>query len=235
MKVKILFDKDALNERFDTGWGVSFLVGEDILFDVGEKFEYIEKNAGLMNIDLKKITKVVISHDHWDHINGLWGLIKINPGIVVYVCSRLDETFKTRIKGSGVKLVEVKESCSLTDQVYSAGEALSNDKGKALFEQSLVINAGGRITLICGCCHPGILNLIQKMETKLQKNIDCVLGGLHLMDKDKRFIKYVVDQLPAKVKKIGPSHCTGYDAVTLIREIFQDNFIEIKAGRELDV
>ncbi|RKY40436.1 MAG: MBL fold hydrolase, partial [Candidatus Omnitrophota bacterium] len=76
-----------MNQSFEGGWGVSYLVDDDLLFDTGEKFSYIEKNSKLMGIDLMKITKVVISHQHWDHIQGLNGLLEMNKGITVYVCA----------------------------------------------------------------------------------------------------------------------------------------------------
>lgn len=37
MEIKVIFDKDAESKGFNIGWGVSFLVGEDLLFDTGEK------------------------------------------------------------------------------------------------------------------------------------------------------------------------------------------------------
>jgi len=36
MRVKILFDKDTQNKKLHTGWGVSFLVNDKVLFDTGE-------------------------------------------------------------------------------------------------------------------------------------------------------------------------------------------------------
>ena len=37
MQIKVLFDKDAVDKNLRTGWGVSFLIDDKILFDTGEK------------------------------------------------------------------------------------------------------------------------------------------------------------------------------------------------------
>ena len=44
MKIKILFDKDTKNKRLYTGWGVSFLIDEKILFDTGENGQWLMEN-----------------------------------------------------------------------------------------------------------------------------------------------------------------------------------------------
>ena len=44
MQIKILFDSVSLNNKFSTGWGVSFLIDEKILFDTGEKSAPLLKN-----------------------------------------------------------------------------------------------------------------------------------------------------------------------------------------------
>ena len=67
MKVKVLFDKVAGKKELITGWGVSFLIGDEVLFDTGENGEWLVKNIRELKVDIDKIKAVVISHDHWDH------------------------------------------------------------------------------------------------------------------------------------------------------------------------
>ena len=37
MQIKVLFDSVVLDNKFLTGWGVSYLIDDKILFDTGEK------------------------------------------------------------------------------------------------------------------------------------------------------------------------------------------------------
>ena len=233
MRLRVLFDKEVMSQDFEGGWGVSYLVDDDLLFDTGEKFSYIEKNSKLMGIDLMKITKVVISHQHWDHIQGLDGLLEMNKGITVYVCAHSNKNFKDRILKQKAKLVEVKEKINIKEGVYSSGECLISYKGEKIAEQSLIIERGKDLVLLCGCAHFGVLNIIEKVRRSFNKDIYCLIGGFHLMDKEKRFIEYVVRECRKAVKKIAPSHCTGFLGVSLFREVFKEDFLEIKVGKEI--
>ena len=67
MKVNIIFDKYTKEKSLRTGWGVSFLVDEKILFDTGENGSWLMANMESLNLEIDKIEAVVISHDHWDH------------------------------------------------------------------------------------------------------------------------------------------------------------------------
>src|SRR4030042_490292 len=76
MKIKLIAQGSNKWERFIRRWGVSFLIGEDVIFDTfGDPYVFL-RNIERMNIDLSKIKHIVISHDHWDHISGLWYIIR---------------------------------------------------------------------------------------------------------------------------------------------------------------
>ena len=48
-------------------------------------------------MDIEAIERVVISHNHWDHSGGLWGLLNINKNIEVFVCSDFAGEFKDKL------------------------------------------------------------------------------------------------------------------------------------------
>lgn len=55
------------------------------MFDLGQSGNFID-NAKSLNIDLKSLDYVIISHGHHDHSGGLERLIKeINPDIKLYL------------------------------------------------------------------------------------------------------------------------------------------------------
>jgi len=235
MKVKILFDKEALDQRFAAGWGVSYLVGEEVLFDAGEKFEHLEKNAHVMGARLDRIKHVVISHDHWDHTGGLWEILRLNPQAAVYVCVNADPEFRARVAAASPRLVDVKDRCRITGAIYSSGECRVSYKGKVVAEQSLVVERDQAVSILCGCCHPGLVNIIEKVRHTTSKSVDCVIGGMHMMEIDKRFIAYIAAEAIKNVKRIGPAHCSGQEAARIFQEVYGKNFIEVKAGMEIEI
>jgi 7,8-dihydropterin-6-yl-methyl-4-(beta-D-ribofuranosyl)aminobenzene 5'-phosphate synthase len=58
-------------------WGYAALVevdGRRILFDTGADTDTVLKNAQALGVELSNVEEVVISHNHWDHVNGLVSL-----------------------------------------------------------------------------------------------------------------------------------------------------------------
>lgn len=79
-KVDIQILSTNLANGATTGeWGLSALVRADdhcILFDAGRFPETVVKNAKALNVDLTCVTKIVLSHFHFDHTGGLELLIE---------------------------------------------------------------------------------------------------------------------------------------------------------------
>ena len=73
MKINILTENVA-GGKFLAEHGLSYLIeidNEQILFDAGHS-EVFLKNARNLGIDIhKNVQKVVLSHGHWDHGDGL--------------------------------------------------------------------------------------------------------------------------------------------------------------------
>lgn len=75
--------KDLYNEH-----GISMYIevdGKKILFDTGQSGKFID-NAAKLDVDLKDLDYVIISHGHYDHSGGFERLIReINPKIKLFV------------------------------------------------------------------------------------------------------------------------------------------------------
>jgi len=87
-KVTILYDAFGEAKGVTKDWGFSALVehdGKRILFDTGNNAEIFEHNVKALGVDLTKLDFVVISHRHTDHTTGLKYVLKVNPGVTVYV------------------------------------------------------------------------------------------------------------------------------------------------------
>jgi 7,8-dihydropterin-6-yl-methyl-4-(beta-D-ribofuranosyl)aminobenzene 5'-phosphate synthase len=234
MKVKIIFDKDKIDNKLESGWGVAYLIG-DTLFDTGEKFEYLSNNMKILGIDIQKIKNIVLSHNHWDHLGGLWQILALKKDIKIYACQDLIKEFKD--KADKYNFIETKPFAEIDKGIYASGCLKTKYKGAELSEQALIVKTSKGVSIISACAHYGILKIIQKTKEFFPKEkIYSVFGGFHLLDTDMRIVKYTVDEIKKiDVGKIGPGHCTGYEATEIFRQVYQDNFLNIRAGAELEI
>ena len=56
------------------------------------------------------------------------------------------------------------------------------------------------------------------------------------MNKDTREIELIVEKFKdLGAEKVGPTHCTGYEAQAIFEKAYKDNFIRIVAGKTFEV
>jgi len=236
MRIKILFDKNTHNKNLHTGWGVSFLIDEEILFDTGEKGEWLIENIKSLSVDINKIKAVVISHDHWDHKNGLWKLLEKNHKIKIYSCPNFGRRFKNKVKSYAGQLTEVDKLTLIDDNVYTTGELEGWYLFKYMPEQALILRTLKGLIILTGCAHPGIIKIIENVKRNIPERIYLVIGGFHLRGKHKKTIKDIINKFrEIGIEKVGPTHCTGKIAIELFEKEYKDKFIEIKVGETIEV
>lgn len=229
MEVKIVFDRESLDAKFAAGWGVAYLIGEETLFDSSEKAEYLFNNLKAFNADISKIKRLIISHNHWDHLGGLWELLAASPGLEIFGGSDFSAEHKSRLS-SNFKLVSVARQ--ITENIYTSGCLEVIYKGSRLSEQAMLVRTEKGISIFCGCSHPGILTIVNRAKDIFPgEEIYAAIGGFHLMEQDCRVIRCLAEELQkAGVKKTGPAHCSGSEAENIFREVYAENFLDIKAG-----
>lgn len=237
MQIVDLFDKDTIDKKLHVGWGLSFLINEKILFDAGEKGEWLLKNIHSLGINILKIEGIVISHDHWDHTGGLWDILKVKTGIKVYGCPKFSNEFKNKVAKLHGELVEADKFMEVAENIFITGEIAGAYNGRYMPEQALAVKTKNGISVITGCAHPGILKMVNKVKTEFPSDpIYFVLGGFHLMESDKRAIEIVAENFKKmSIIKAGPTHCSGEVAEELFAKIYGNRFIEIKTGTILEV
>jgi 7,8-dihydropterin-6-yl-methyl-4-(beta-D-ribofuranosyl)aminobenzene 5'-phosphate synthase len=237
MWIKIIFDKTSINRKFSNGWGFACLVNGHILFDTGEKAEYLFHNMEMMDIDLNNIDAVVISHDHWDHAGGLWELLEKGKEIKVFSCPGFSKEFKEKVMQKGGILKESEDFVKIDENIYVTGEIAGLYKGNYIAEQALVVRTGNGINIITGCSHPGIIKIIEKVKQKFpDEKINVALGGFHLMDKEKREIELIAEKFKAiGVEEVGPTHCSGDEAQIIFKKYYMENYLSIKAGMAFEL
>jgi len=237
MNIKVLFNNEAIDDKFSAGWGFSCLVGNSVLFDTGENGEYLFHNIKIMGVDISAIDKVIISHDHWDHTGGLWEILSKRENLTVYSCPGFSSEFKDRVKSLGAELVELDGFTEIKDNIFVSGEIESLYHGKDMPEQALCIRTDKGITVITGCAHPGIINMAERAKVNFSKEkIYSILGGFHLKDKSKDETEAIAERFrELGVERVGPTHCSGKEAEDIFKKQYGSKFIAVKTGVSFEV
>ena len=131
MKLTVLVDNNTLIDRyFFAEPGISLFIeqgGKRILFDVGYSDIFL-KNAQKMNIDLRILDYVILSHGHFDHT---WGL---DPLVRLYTESQIENLHYKSPAVVGHPLVFLSKTIG---GVKEAGSLISQDKLSQLFQIEL--------------------------------------------------------------------------------------------------
>jgi 7,8-dihydropterin-6-yl-methyl-4-(beta-D-ribofuranosyl)aminobenzene 5'-phosphate synthase len=188
-----------------------------------------------MNVDITQIEAVVISHDHWDHIDGLWDILKKRPDIIVYLCPGFSSECKKKIKNAGGRIVESSYSMKIGENVFLTGEIASIYKNEYMPEQSLIIKKDKGITVITGCAHPGIVRIVDRViELFPDEHLHMIAGGFHLKDTNEMEIKHIINEFKKRnIDYVAPAHCTGEEAVRLLKETYGERFLSVRAGETI--
>lgn len=234
MEIKIVFDSKRLNRKFSMGWGVSYLIDGHVLFDTGERSSYLFGNMNHLGINISDIKAVVISHDHWDHTNGLWDLLKERPELDVYICPGFSQKFRNKLATYTCNIIEAESFMSIADGIYTTGQIGIYDIDY-IAEQALVLETKKGLTIMTGCAHPGIIKIVEYVTDNIKNNIHLIMGGFHLLDKSITEIKNINDTFQQLgVEYVGPAHCTGEEAAAIFKESFKTKCIDVKVGKTID-
>lgn len=235
MEIKIIAEASTELERQTIGWGLSFLIDNDLLFDTFSNENVLKKNFSNLGIDVKSLKYVVISHEHWDHTGGLCYILKENPKVKVFICKNFSHEFKLKLRDFNVDFIEVEGPLEIKDNIFTSGEIMGKYNHEDLPEQALVIKKGD-LTVITGCAHPGITRILKEVIKTFSLPIALVLGGFHLYDKQEIEVERIIEEFKEiGVERVAPCHCTGEKATRLFQREYKGNFISIYSGVGIDV
>lgn len=255
IKITILNDNSP-GRGFWAEHGLSFFIEFDnkkILLDAGPG-EVFLKNAGKLNINLKNLDALVLSHGHWDHGNGFKFLQDVplyaHPHVFKkryhtnrekdYVGLEMSQKeFENKFKlHLSVKPIEIFNNCWFLGEIPRVNDfeskttAFVDEEGLEDFipdDSGLALVSQYGLIVISGCAHAGIINTIEYAQTITGINrVHAVLGGFHLK-KANEITHRTIEQLKdLKVSNVLPSHCTDLPALSKFYEAFGLN--QIRTG-----
>lgn len=240
--------------------------GKRILFDTGNNAETFEHNVKAIGVDLSKLDFVVISHRHADHTTGLKYLLSANPRVPVYApmesfglfggaapptlikpvtslpdrmryyAGKYPDKIPTGYPWSSGNFVLVDKLTEISPGIFLVFTISKTPGTLELRELSLVLREPGGLSVIVGCSHPGIEEILQAASV-IDPHMHFLCGGLHLVSTPETEIDRLVDSLKNKWKleKVAPGHCTGEPAFLRLQKAFGDDYLYAGAGTRLDV
>jgi 7,8-dihydropterin-6-yl-methyl-4-(beta-D-ribofuranosyl)aminobenzene 5'-phosphate synthase len=212
-RATILYDAFGNSHHLKKDWGFSVLLeyaGKKILFDTGNDCKIFAANARELNVDLRDLDFVVISHRHGDHISGLSHLLKVNPKVKVYAPAELfgvfgstlpkgfyktvdtlpenmryfdgeeSEAIPTGSPWPGANFVFVDARLEVAPGIFIIPTVSKVTGTLELRELSLAIDTPRGLVVVVGCSHPGVEEILSAASV-VNSHIHMLLGGLHLV------------------------------------------------------
>ncbi|NLI52761.1 MAG: MBL fold metallo-hydrolase [Clostridiales bacterium] len=139
---------------------------------------------------------------------------------------------------SGVTERAYFSSCNATILMEENGSTVLDD---FRHEQSLLLRQDGKMVLVAGCAHGGIVNILRRAEQILGRMPDVAIGGFHLhspslgggMSEER--IREMGNVLDATGAVFYTGHCTGDGPFALLQETLGDRLRPMHAGTVIDL
>ncbi|MBD3253882.1 MAG: MBL fold metallo-hydrolase [Candidatus Lokiarchaeota archaeon] len=223
VRITVLVDDlNGTKTGFQKSYGFSALIEVDkklILFDVGTKPTPLISNIKTYGIKPASIDGIILSHNHYDHTDGLVGILRDSSDVPVYV--HKDWDLPASFKGfqipqrNRITIQEASVCDSLSKNIYLTNSYYAPDYG-GVYEHACYVKSKNSYILICGCCHPG-LNKFLNDRSPLGISEDAsleILGGMHAF----RFTEKEAAMLRPNINSITLFHCTSHT------EVFKNQF-----------
>lgn len=216
MRIITLIENIAGSEKYLSEHGLSCYIEtktHKVLVDCGQTAAFME-NANLLEVDLKKVDAVFLSHGHYDHSGGILPFCEINNHAPIYLqkTAFLPYYHKTKEEERYIGIASSIKDLAQTRPVdgdVTIDEELalfSGVKGRMLWpkgnlelkkkvgeefvqdtfdhEQYLVVTEGDKKVLFSGCAHNGILNILAHYHDVYGAYPDAVVSGFHMKKKE---------------------------------------------------
>jgi 7,8-dihydropterin-6-yl-methyl-4-(beta-D-ribofuranosyl)aminobenzene 5'-phosphate synthase len=209
------------------------LKGGTVIFDTGQS-DAVVANARLLGVDIGRITAVVLSHGHYDHVGGLGGCYALSSP-PLYVAEGISANALEKVPPEVINVI--KEPTEIFPSVIATGPI----PRKTVFEppradvpedQALIITAQGKTVLLVGCAHAGAVNTLEyAAEIKGTRAFNLVLGGLHLWAAGNEILRETSESLRRfSIDTLAVGHCTGAQAIEYFKRELSADIIACPAG-----
>lgn len=242
MKITTIIENLVYKNGLLAEHGLSLYIETDtrkILFDTGQSGAFLQ-NARKMGVKIEEIDSVIISHGHYDHTGGLESFLMVNSKARVYMKKEaLTEKYDISKRYIGIKcdpellknrvefitcITEIDKGLFIVPDIPildSDDTHFRNFNEEFLDELYLAITLDGELSIITGCSHRGITNIMKSAKNYFNMPFNVVIGGFHTKDctecQFNRITDYLMHNTP---KSIGVCHCTGIEKYSSLSKLF---------------
>jgi len=225
--ITILSENTVERRGLKAEHGLSFYInykGKEYLFDTGQGLVLLS-NAEKLNIDLKNIDTVFLSHSHDDHTGGLKQILDLNPKINIAAHKNIFfkkyKKTKSGVEFIGIELeksdiknfIDISDKSKVINDIYSTGtvQTKNNDyiKEKYVIKKdnnklidnfhddiSIYFKTQKGLVILLGCSHKGVINILKHIRKKAPgERIRAILGGMHLKHSSIEDVKRIINYL----------------------------------------
>lgn len=212
-----------------------------ILFDTASGSLVLLHNLECFKVAMEDISDVVLSHGHNDHSGGVVTLMNRENNCRFWAGEGFDVA-RTGRRGVdiGLKLTAEQKAkfnivdgmVKLTDNVYAVSAKgceltelshiddfylLPGDGSKPRdnFDDEVYIIClhDGKMSIITGCAHRGVANIVRHAQSLFSHPVDTIIGGFHTLHDSKEKLARLASELQsASPRQIICGHCTGVEA-----------------------
>ncbi len=264
MQITVLAENKAGKGAYAAEHGLSLHIvhGEyTVLFDTGQSGLFSE-NALKAGTDITSVHASVLSHGHYDHAGGLPRFMELNCRARIFMKKEaLIPKYSADGRFIGTDLQADKERFSFIDKQFELTEGLwiipsieifdqddtncsgffiddGQDLRADMFEDELFLAAMTEegLTVITGCSHRGITNIVHTAKRIFKSPVAAAIGGFHLKARSADEVRRKALALKkAGLKRIETGHCTGRESLRELKEVFGAGLGELFCGKKIKI
>jgi 7,8-dihydropterin-6-yl-methyl-4-(beta-D-ribofuranosyl)aminobenzene 5'-phosphate synthase len=239
----------------DTGLSVSTIQNADVLdIDLADMDKivlshgHVDHTGGLRRVLQRTGEIEVIAHPD------IWSTRYFQEQTGKYLAAGIPFS-REELEGLGACFNLTTEPLKITEDIITSGEIpmttsyeeidpnLFVKREDALYpdpiadDMALFIKTEQGLVVILGCAHRGIINTLRHAQKLTgEERIDTVVGGYHLfLASPQRIEQTIADLKKMKIRRIGVSHCTGFQASARLAQEFGDAFFLNNAGSRFSI
>lgn len=190
-------DRETKVKGCQRAWGMTTLIefdGIKILFNFGGDPVIFKNNLAALKVDVADIDLVVVSHRHWEMVEGIGAVLAVNPDVPVYVTDDLLQDYASYmpddVSGYEWKPEWQDNLRGMSDYLWITRNILlmkltsfpGHGGPRGIEEIHIALLTKEGLVIAQGCGHPEILNIMDETISYTgEERVNLIFGGTRLL------------------------------------------------------